>query len=230
MAFCSDGKTLFTGCAGRLSEHGLIEWDVSNIHEIKRNELIGEHQQHINILSVACSADGKMYASGAEGEKDNLLLWDNASHDYYVLQGHSTDVDCLVFTQDNKILISESDSDKTNNFIVWDIRDVKAIARYYLPGYSSFLPHSMMINGNNIICEDNDGKKYVIPVLSSSQLLLLDKFKECDFMQAQVIVRIIQQVKAGLPVRFNDQELKVFMTLPKSIRDLMQKFFNISIK
>jgi hypothetical protein len=134
VAFSHDGTKIVSGCWG--NQNNLILWDISNPNAITHHAIthhaITHQQNSINpnfsislqgVRSVAFSPDDKNIVSGADGNQNNLILWDisnpnNITHQQLV--GHLDSVRSVAFSPDGKNIVSGGGG-RQNYLILWTL-------------------------------------------------------------------------------------------------------------
>ncbi|KAL6795511.1 hypothetical protein J3E68DRAFT_404487 [Trichoderma sp. SZMC 28012] len=100
--FSPDGKKLIVSFRTKL-----LLWDLSNLGDHTPKE-IDPYDENGVIYAVAFSPQGTSIASG--GHQHNIKIWDTQNFNIEKeLRGHEDDVNSIVFSQDEKRLVSGSD-------------------------------------------------------------------------------------------------------------------------
>lgn len=152
--FSPDGQRVITSAKmdsnfGQGRDYQLVLWKKYGA-TFKRVKSLQGHYNGVN--SVKFSPDSTQIISGAEGDFDNLILWDGKKgKEIRKLEGHYTDIIEVKFSKDGKMIASGSCSvekkwkDKVikDNLIVWDSETgKKRMACEAHPGGTSLLRFS----------------------------------------------------------------------------------------
>lgn len=97
--------------------------DLTNPHS---QRFLRGHDGHITCIAV--SPSGRYIASGQEGERSDIIVWDfETSNKLYSFEEHDYKIQSLSFSHDEKILVSIGCPDD-GNLIVWDLSNGAIVA------------------------------------------------------------------------------------------------------
>ena len=120
VSFNPDGKVLAS--CGRIGKHATVRlWDITTgkVRKTLKHSHATRKNEHVSIMSVAFSPDGKLLASGS---RDNTVrLWNaRTGRHRHTLLGHAGyGVSSVAFSPVGKLLASGADGDKTVR--LWDV-------------------------------------------------------------------------------------------------------------
>jgi WD40 repeat protein len=157
VVFSPDGKTLVSSYCGERSYGDCVQgviniWNMqSNPHTIRAT--LSDSKG--DIFSLAFSPDGKILASGGDG--NSIWLWD-MTHNYPIakaqLTGLTSIVNNIVFSPNGETLVS-GESDGTIR--LWDIKDVPTIVSVFPSHTWSVNSLAYSPNGETLVSGESDG-------------------------------------------------------------------------
>lgn len=180
-----------TGCMAKISPDGMsaaigiwkyydnvILYNEAN----KKSKILNGHPKGVNV--VAFSPDGKYVASGCDGEKNNLLIWDTQSGELlWSVEGAPNTVNVIDISSDGKMLLIGGYGDSktyANNLVLFSLLPTKE--REALEGCNAeqaeFLYEMALVlaRGNKVVIEPEYSGKVFETLPSIVQRLLRRKF------------------------------------------------------
>ncbi|MCA0453181.1 MAG: protein kinase [Chloroflexi bacterium] len=110
-----------------------------------------------NILTVAYSPDGKMYATagGSKGEDNRIHLWNATDNtEISTMQGHIGYISELTFSPDSTRLVSAGSD---NTLHIWDVAKAVSLSVIPLTGNTRYIPVAFSPDGSTIASGSADG-------------------------------------------------------------------------
>ncbi len=155
ISFSADGRTVTS-----VSKDKTIGiWDVATGRRLKKVPL---QAMKGSVNSIAISPDGRILALTSQSNNSiNLLEFPTGKH-LQILEGHTNNVDSVVFSHDSRTLASvasSSSSEDDSNILLWDVKTGKRLRALTETGFGSSLSFSpdgnilafSLLFGNNSI-------------------------------------------------------------------------------
>ena len=143
----SDGASIYSGSIDKTVK----KWDYKDKDsEIESTNLISKVDA-LPITSIAISKNSKLFAIGCINKKIILRVINKKKHD--ILEGHKSAVNSVVFSHDDKYLISSS---KDSTIIIWGIdeKEIKSTLR----GHSKSVKSVCISYNNEFIVSGSDDR------------------------------------------------------------------------
>ena len=142
------------------NHHNIDLWNLNNLEDPQRRIF---NSKSGAILSLSFSPDGRMLVSGAEGDKNNVKIWDTSNGNLIKeIDAQSKWVSLVLFNPQGGEIISvgrdyavgKKSTTESTSFILWNIHDLSKITSQELVGLST----KYYIYDNPILTWSPDGK------------------------------------------------------------------------